>query len=238
MEVERIKAAIKVTEEIYEQAFNTLHVGMTEKEIAAGMLEQVAALGLTTSWESAHCPAVNSGPDSAVGHVGPTDIKVAPGHLIHFDFGVRKDSYCSDIQRVVYMLAPGETTAPEAVQHAFDTEVKAIQAAVAAMKPGVSGLEIDAIARKIVTDAGYPEFMHATGHHLGQTAHDGAGVIGPAWERYGDTPHYLLEPGHVYAIEPTLPVPGYGYLGVEENVVVTENGCEFLHEPQTELILR
>jgi Xaa-Pro aminopeptidase len=237
-EIERIKAAIRVTEQVYEETFEMMRVGMSERQIADFMHGRLAEMGLRPSWEPEHCPAVNSGPDSPVGHVSPTDIKVAPGHLVHFDFGIIKDDYCSDIQRMVYILAPGETAPPELVQRAFDTVVLAIQAAVAAMKPGVKGKEVDAVAREVVTDAGYPEFMYSTGHHLGRTVHDGAGVMGPEWERYGDTPNYPLEAGHVYTVEPGILVPGYGYIGIEEDVLVTEKGAEFLHTPQTKLILR
>jgi Xaa-Pro aminopeptidase len=237
-EIERIKAAIQVTEEIYEHTFNFMQIGMTEREIGSFMHQRVAELGLEPSWEAEHCPSVNTGPDSPIGHLGPGETRVAPGHLVHFDFGVIKEEYCSDIQRMVYVLGPGESAPPEAVQRAFDTVVLAIQAAVAAMKPGMMGKEVDAIAREVLLDAGYPEFIHATGHHLGRTVHDGAGVLGPAWERYGDTPNYLLEAGHVYTVEPSLFVPGYGHIGVEEDVVMTEKGAEYLHTPQTKLILR
>ncbi len=202
------------------------------------MHDRVRELGLTTSWESASCPAVNSGPDTPIGHSGPTDVVIQPGHLLHFDFGVRQNDYCSDIQRVVYFLREGETQAPAPVQHGFDTVVRAIQASVAAMKPGVFGKEVDAVARKVITDAGYPEFKYATGHHLGRACHDGGGILGPEWERYGDTPNRPLEVGHVYTVEPGLFVPGYGYIGLEEDVVVTENGAVYLGKPQTELILK
>ncbi len=236
-EIERIKAAIEVTAEIYQHTFDYIKTGMTEKEVAAFMHAQVAALGLQTSWDAEHCPAVNAGPDSPVGHASPTDLKVSPGQIIHFDFGILKDGYCSDIQRVVYVLTPGESTPPESVQHGFDTIVQAIQSAFTAMKPGMLGKEIDAIARQTVTEAGYPEFMYGTGHQVGRTVHDGAGILAPEWDRYGDTPNYPLEAGQVYTVEPGLMVPGYGYVGIEEDVLVTEDGAEFLYSPQTELIL-
>lgn len=236
-EIERIKAAVQSTEQIYQSTFKRIRTGMTEREIATLMHDQLTELNLPPAWGIDHCPAVNAGPDSPVGHVGPTDIQVAPGHLVHFDFGVHQNGYCSDIQRVLYMLKPGETAPPAPVQDGFDTVVQAIQATVAAMRPGMLGKHVDAVARKVVTDAGYPEYLYSTGHQLGRTVHDGAGILGPGWERYGDTPNYPLEAGQVYTIEPGLAVPGYGYVGIEEDVVVTETGAVFLHPPQTELVL-
>jgi Xaa-Pro aminopeptidase len=236
-EIERIQAAANTTAQIYDLTFQRLQEGMSEREIAALMHAELTERQLGPAWQIDHCPTVNAGHDSPVGHVSPTNITIAPGQLIHFDFGVRQNGYCSDIQRVVYFLAPGETAAPEPVQRAFLTATKAIQAAVALIKPGVLGKDVDAVARQIVIDAGYPEYMHATGHQLGREAHDGAGILGPEWERYGDTPRYPLELGQVYTVEPTFPVPGYGYMGIEEDVVVTEAGAKFLTPPQTELVL-
>lgn len=236
-EVARIRAAVETTRQIFEDTFANIQPGMSEIQVAQMMQAQIKARGLQPAWEAEHCPAVNSGPDSPVGHSGPTEMVIERGHILHFDFGVKQNDYCSDIQRVVYFLKPGETQAPPEVQRGFDTILRSVQAAVKAMKPGKTGKEIDAIARKVVTDAGYPEYKYATGHHLGRLAHDGAGVLGPEWERYGETPNYPLEAGHVYTVEPGLAVPGYGYIGLEEDVLVTENGCEYLGEPQQKLIL-
>lgn len=238
-EVLRIRTAVATTLDIYARAFDFMQPGMTEAQVGAHMHAQMAALGIhETAWDRSGCPAVNSGPDSPVGHAGPTNLRLERGHIVHFDFGVRQDEYCSDIQRVVYLLRPGESRAPEAVQRGFDAVLAAVDAAVAAMRPGVTGVEVDAAARRVIVDAGYPEFRYATGHHLGRNAHDGGGVLGPAWERYGDTPFRALEAGHVYTVEPGLAVPGYGYIGLEEDVLVTPDGTIYLGEPQRTLILR
>jgi Xaa-Pro aminopeptidase len=237
-ETNRIRAAIEATVKIYDNTFDYAQVGMSEAQISEFMHAQLDDFGVGPGWELEHCPIVNAGPESESGHVGPTGLIIQPGHILHIDFGVKQDDYCSDIQRVAYFLAPGEDKAPEEVQRGFSTIVRAIQDAVAAMKPGVTGKEVDAVAREIVTGAGYPEFMHGTGHHLGRLAHDGAGLLGPLWERYGEMPNYPLEAGHIYTVEPSLTVPGYGTMGIEEDVLVTENGAEFLSKPQTELILK
>ena len=236
-EVERIRKSVAITDEIYRKTFEHFHVGMTEKEVAAFMHAQVTEAGLGFAWPRESNPAVNSGPESPVGHSGPTDIRVQPGHILHFDFGVKYEEYCSDIQRVCYILREGETSAPPEVQRGFETVRKAIEAARAAMKPGVQALEIDTIARRIVTEAGYPEYKHALGHQLGRVAHDGGALLGPLWEKYGDAPRLKLEVGQVFTIEPGLAVPGYGHIGLEEDVVMTETGAEYLGIPQDELVL-
>lgn len=236
-ELARIRAAVELTEGILAEAFGYAKIGMSEYEVSDFLHRKLVEFNVAPAWEIENCPIVNSGPDSPAGHAGPSQLAIAPGHILHIDFGVMKDDYCSDIQRVAYFLRSGERRAPKEVQHGFDTVVSAIQVAVDAMKPGIAGVEIDAITREYVIKRGYEEFKHATGHHLGRLAHDGAGIIGPPWERYGDTPNYKLESSQVYTIEPSLFVPGYGIIGIEEDVLVTENGTKYLSTPQVELIL-
>ena len=236
-ELARIRKAVEITDEIYKRTFDFIEVGKTEIEIGEYMHKLAREYGVTYAWPAESCPAVNSGPDSPVGHSGPTEIKVERGHIIHFDFGVKYEDYCSDIQRVAYVLRAGETEAPPEVQRGFITVRTAIEKSREAMKAGVTGNSIDVISREIVTDAGYPEYPHALGHQLGRVAHDGGALLGPLWEKYGDSPNQKLEVGQVFTIEPGLAVKGCGHIGLEEDVTITENGAEYLGEPQREIVL-
>jgi len=138
---------------------------------------------------------------------------------------------------VCYVLREGETEAPVEIQRGFITLRTAVEKSREAMQVGVSGNSIDTISREIVIDSGYPEYPYALGHQLGRVAHDGGALLGPLWEKYGDSPNQKLEVGQVYTIEPGLAVPGYGYLGLEEDVVMIEKGAEYIGEPQREIIL-
>ena len=236
-ELARICKAVEITDEIFKKTYNFIKVGMTEIEVGAYMHKLANEYGVGLAWPAENCPAVNSGPDSPVGHNGPTDIKIERGHIIHFDFGVKYEDYCSDIQHVCYVLREGETEAPIEVQRGFITLRTAVEKSREAMKVGVTGNAIDTISREIVTDSGYPEYPYALGHQLGRVAHDGGALLGPLWEKYGDSPNQKLEVGQVFTIEPGLAIPGYGYLGLEEDVVITANGAEYIGEPQREIIL-
>ena len=88
--------------------------------------------------------------------MSPTDIQIKGGQLVHFDFGVKENDYCSDIQRMMYILAEGEKEPPKVVTDAFNVIVNAIQETVKAIKPGMRGVEADQIARRSVTARRFP----------------------------------------------------------------------------------
>jgi Xaa-Pro aminopeptidase len=236
-ELVRIRRAVEITDEIYKKTFEFIKVGMTEIEVGEYMHQLAREYGVGLAWPAENCPAVNSGPDSPVGHNGPTNIKIEPGHLIHFDFGVKYEDYCSDIQRMAYVLRGDETEVPPEVQRGFITVRTAIEKSREFMKPGATGNSIDVISREIIVDSGYPEYPYALGHQLGRVAHDGGALLGPLWEKYGDSPNQKLEVGQVYTLEPGLAVQNYGYIGLEEDVVMTEQGAEYIGETQRELVL-
>ena len=236
-EIARIRAAVEETEEIFAHAGDRLGPGMKETEIAAIMQAEVSRRGLGYAWEAAHCPAVNAGPEKDVGHTGPTELETRRGELLHMDFGVEKDAYCSDLQRVWYLLDDGESEPPEDVLTAWSAVWASMDAGADVLRPGVAGHEVDAAARASLVSAGYEEPKYALGHQLGRSAHDGGTLLGPRWDRYGDAPLGLVEEGNVYTLEYGAPVPGRGYIGLEEDVLVTADGLEWLSTPQRELWL-
>ena len=236
-EIDNIKSAIKVTEEIFDKVTGSIKPGKTEKEIAAFIKSEVEKRNLEYAWEPAVCPAVFTGPETAGAHYAPTNKKIERGHVLNMDFGVKWNGYCSDMQRTFYILKDDETEAPEDVMKGFNTIVDAIESSKQAIKPGVIAKEIDAIARNIVVKNGYDEFPHGLGHQVGRFSHDGTALLGPPWEKYAQKPFLPLEERMVFTIEPRLDVPGRGTATIEEMVVVTNNGADWLSHPQKKIIL-
>ena len=237
VELERIAASCDAAQEILHRVTGFLKPGVSEKQVAEFIAKRVEEMGLEPAWDPIHCPAVFTGPESAGAHAGPTERPVERGHILNIDFGVRKDGYCSDLQRTWYVLREGEERAPEAVEHGFETIVEAIKKSAAAIRPGKAGHEIDAVARGHIVGAGYDEYKHALGHQVGRVAHDGGGLLAPQWERYGNLPELPIEAGQVYTLEPRLTVEGHGIATVEEEIVVTDDGCRYLSRPQTGIYL-
>ena len=235
-EISRVKDAIVDTEAIFDEITATLRPGLSEIEIAEFTHERMQARGLTTAWDYDYCPVVDAGPESPVGHAAPTQLQTQRGRLLHIDFGVAKHGYVSDMQRTWYLLQEGETKPPAEAQRGFDAVRAAILAGADALRPGAKGWEVDRAARSTLIKTGYPEYLHATGHHIGQTVHDGATVLGPRWERYGESINGLVEPGNIFTLELGVQVPSLGFVGLEEDVLVKDSGIEWLSKPQTELI--
>jgi Xaa-Pro aminopeptidase len=236
-ELARMKVAIGLTEQVFAKVGSFLAPGVTERAVADFVAAHVRENGLDVAWEAGTCPAVFTGPDTAGAHYAPTGRAVERGHIVNMDFGIKHRDYCADLQRTFYVLREGESTAPAEVQHGFDTIVQSIESARNAIRPGVTGESVDAVARNYITGAGYAEFPHALGHQVGRYAHDGTAILGPAWEKYAQKPFVAIEKGMVFTLEPRLTVSGYGVATVEEMVVVTDTGADFLSGPQTTLIL-
>lgn len=234
-EVERVRLAVATTERVFDEIERFARPGMTQREIGAFVHDLIDSLGLGYAWPKPFNPIVTCGPESAMGHAAPGDAILRRGHTLHIDLGIRQNGYCSDIQRMWYVLDEGETQAPPDVQRAFDVVLGAIRAGAQALRPGVPGWQVDKVAREYIVDNGYPEYMHALGHLLGRAAHDGATVLGPRWERYQGICDLEVEAGNIFTLELHVVVPERGMMSLEEDVLVTKSGVEYLSMPQTSL---
>ena len=236
-EIESMKEAVRNTEEIFDLVAKYITPGRTEKEIAAFMKNEVEKRKLEFAWEEKVCPAVFTGPENAGAHYAPTGRAVEKGHILNMDFGVKVNGYCSDMQRTFYILRDGEKVPPAAVQKGFNVIVEAIEKAKQGIKPGEIGESIDKIARTTITSHGYDEYPFGLGHQVGRFSHDGTALLGPAWEKYAKKPFQKLEAGMVFTIEPRLTVPDHGVVSIEEMIIITETGSEWLTNPQKNIIL-
>jgi Xaa-Pro aminopeptidase len=236
-EVRRVRRAVAATEEICALVTGQVRPGASERQLADFVQQEFRRRGVAPAWPAEACPIVNAGPESDMGHNSPRDdLRAAPGQVVHIDLGLRLDGFCSDLQRNWYLRRPGESGPPESVRRAFATVAAAIDAAAAALRPGVRGYEVDAAARRVVVEAGYPEYKHGTGHGLGRAVHDGGTMLGPRWPCYGKMTEGVVEAGNVFTLELGVTTEA-GYVGLEEDVLVTADGCEFLSSRQREPIL-
>jgi Xaa-Pro dipeptidase len=228
-ELRRIRAAVAETDVLFGEIAAFARPGRSEREIYECVQARMEERRLGFAWDRSANPIVNAGPESIPGHGAPSPgIRLAPGHILHVDLGVIRDGYCSDMQRCWYAPRDGERALPSDVTRAFEIVSGAISAGAGALKPGELGWRVDAAARRFIVRSGENEYLHALGHQVGRLAHDGGAVLGPQWERYGRTPYMPLEAGQVFTLELGVVVKDRGYLGLEEMVVVTDRGCEWL----------
>jgi Xaa-Pro aminopeptidase len=225
-----LKEAAKTAHEVFERFNQVIKPGMSETEMAAVFHEEIKKRGIGYSWDASQCPNMNAGPNTGRGHLGPQpDVFLEKGHILNIDFGVKRDGYCSDHQRMWYVLEDGQSEPPEEIQKHFSAVRGAIRAGFDALKPGVKGKDVDAVARQFLIDAGYPSFPHGLGHNVGRYAHDGGTGLGEKSEG-------LLEPNQVVTLE-LLVFNEFGYFSLEEEAITTEAGAEWFWPPQEELIL-
>ena len=234
-EQRRIREAVDKTLQIFDRVTAHARPGISEQQLAAFISEEREKMGLEPSWDVKSCPSVFAGSQSVGAHSSPTGKILERGEVFNIDFGVRCETYCSDLQRTWYIQKENETEPPTEVRNAFQTIVKSIRLAFEALRPGVLGIDIDTVARNHIVSCGYDEYPHALGHQVGRSAHDGGALLAPAWERYGKLPWIPLEKDLIFTLEPRINLKEYGVVTIEEMVVITGNGAEFLSRPQERL---
>lgn len=243
-EVEIMTKAAELTAQWQVEAYNQVVPGKTtDADVAKFLKKKMEEYGVKDGWSPDQNPSVNSGPDR--GHSHPTDKVIMPGDVIQTDFGIRVyDMWVSDIQRFAYVLRDGETAAPDSVQFYFESSIGGNRIALAAMKPGVLGYQVDKAQREWMDERGSEYVMWSTGHPVGYVAHD----IGPNLGA-GNLPDPSVRPaamkplkeGMLFAFDGfhawKLPDGGTKTMSVEETAVVTSDGARYLIKPQEELIL-
>ncbi|MET3290136.1 UNVERIFIED_CONTAM: Xaa-Pro dipeptidase [Brevibacillus sp. OAP136] len=219
-EVSRIKKALQITEDALAAVVGQVKVGMTELDVVAELEYQMKKLG---SEGLAFPTMVLAGEKSAMPHGAPGNRTIQAGELLLFDLGVAYDGYYSDITRT---FAVGEVGAKE--QEIYQTVLAANLAGIGATKAGVTLASIDRAARDVIAAKGYGDyFIHRLGHGLGMDCHEYPSVHGENQD--------LLQTGMVFTIEPGIYVPGIAGVRIEDDVWVTENGCEVLSRFPKEL---
>lgn len=222
-ELELMQKAQDIADKTFTELLPRIKAGMTEKELTAeliyGLLKN-GADGLSFD------PIVVSGPNTSLPHGVPGDRKLCEGDFITMDFGVLYRGYCSDMTRTV---ALGYAT--EEMKAVYNTVLQAQLAGIAATKAGVPGCEIDAAARKVITDAGYGEYFgHGYGHSLGLEIHEA-----PNCNARNTQPMPL---NAVASAEPGIYLPGKFGVRIEDCVVFQEDGClNLAHSPKDLIVL-
>jgi Xaa-Pro aminopeptidase len=238
-EIEALETAVNASQQILAAALTPARVRpgvTTERTLADAMAAHAKEMGCGVAFES-----VVVGPQR--GHSEPTDRVIRQGDIIRIDWGATWEGYCADIQRMAYVAKPGETAAPAWLVRLFEATLRANRAAVAAMKPGHRGVDVDTAARRSLVADGFAEYPHGTGHAIGLKVHDVGPLLGPDWrERYGDQVFFTIEPDQVFAVEPLIysKPEALDYelnTSLEEDVVVGPDGARYIGTPQTSLIV-
>ena len=211
-------------------AIGCVRAGRTERSIAAEIEQRLVEAGFE---DRAFETIVASGENSALPHARPGGRQLGDGDLVVLDFGGVYDGYCVDLTRTICV---GRSTADAKRFHA--AVLAAQTAAMAAVRPGVAASAVDAAARQTLAKYDLVDaFGHGTGHGLGVEVHE-APRIAPAAQLRGVGQDVVFEPGMVCTVEPGVYVPGIGGVRIEDDILVTSDGCEVLTEVSRELVVR
>lgn len=219
-ELRAIRQAIRIAERAFQAFTALLRPGDTEKELSDRLEHFIR-------WAGGKCSSFPSivaiGSRASLPHAPPTDRRIEEGEFVLVDWGASGPFYKSDLTRV---LATRRISPKLEEVHAV--VLAAQQRAVGRIRPGATGQEIDAEARAALAESGYAEFFtHGLGHGIGLQVHEA-----PALRPKSET---ILEPGMVVTVEPGVYIPGWGGVRIEDDVLVTPDGCEVLTSVNREL---
>lgn len=220
-EIEAIRKAQRITDEVFDYLCGWLEAGMTEQEVGAEIVYQHLRRGAE---KMAFEPIVASGSNGALPHARPTSRTLQSGELVVIDMGCFVDGYASDMTRTVAIGEPSEEAS-----RGYQVVLDAQQAALDAAHAGMTGTELDTVARQGIEDAGLGDyFSHSLGHGVGLQVHE--------WPRLSQHVEHELPLNAVVTIEPGVYVPEQFGVRIEDLVVIREDGIENLTASPKKLI--
>jgi len=212
-EISAIRKAAQIADAAYAHITSFVKPGLHERDIVIELDYFIRKAGAE---KEAFDSIVISGPRSALPHGKPSDRVICEGDLLLMDFGARCEGYHSDITRTVVLGTPNNEQSK-----VYEIVLEAQSRAISKLRPGVSGREIDAIARDFIAEKGLAQYFgHGLGHAIGLAVHDGK-----ALSQYSEL---TLQPGMVVTVEPGIYIPNWGGVRVEDDVLITDAGCEIL----------
>jgi Xaa-Pro aminopeptidase len=212
-ELAAIRRAIDVAQKAFLKLRKWIRPGQTEREVAARLEYEMRMLGA----QGPSFPTIVAfGKNASLPHYEPGDVPLVENDPILIDWGAQVDWYTSDLTRMIWPAKP-----PRRLVEINRIVRTAHDRAIAAVRPGMKAEDLDNVAREVIRKAGYgPRFNHSLGHGMGLNVHEPP--------RVGMNSPSVIEPGMVFTIEPGIYLPGAGGVRIEDDVLVTENGCEVL----------
>ncbi|QLH75134.1 MAG: aminopeptidase P family protein [Methanomassiliicoccales archaeon] len=221
-EVERLREACSIVSKVAEEIPDLITSGMTEYEAAAEINYRMMRYGATAP---SFTTIASFGANSAEPHHEPDKTRLRKNDTALFDYGGLVRRYGSDITRTFFV---GRATSVQ--KRMYATVLEAQMAALAEIRPGMNGKDIDAVARRIIDSSEFKGlFIHSLGHSIGLSVHDG-GRLGPNID-------LILEEGMVLTVEPGIYLPGKFGVRIEDDIVVTKKGCEILTKAPKDMVV-
>lgn len=220
-EIDKIRKAVEITDKAFDHILNFIEPGITEREVA---LELEYFMKKRGAEKNAFDFIVASGKRSSMPHGVASDKKIENGDFVTMDFGTFYNGYCSDMTRTVVVGEPSKKQ-----KKIYNIVLDAQKSVIEKIKPGMTGKEIDGIARDIIKEKGYGDnFGHGLGHGIGVEVHEGP--------RASYTTDEIIEKGMVMTDEPGIYLSDWGGVRIEDDLLITEDGCEVLNNSPKELI--
>jgi Xaa-Pro aminopeptidase len=213
-EIDLIRKSVAVAEEAFEAVRSEIKAGITENHLAGLLVFELRSRGAS---DSSFPVIVAAGANSSLPHYRPSEALVQRDQPLLIDWGALHKGYCSDLTRTLLI---GRVN-PK-IKQIYKVVYDAQQAAIKFLRPGVTTLQADRVARDVIEKAGYGKhFGHGLGHGIGREIHEL-----PTMRKTGGEEE--LRPGMIVTVEPGVYLPGEGGVRIEDDVLITHSGCEVL----------